>query len=174
MMVFLPLSRSEAVALRNGTSQQPGASEPDRSPRWTGYAATDALMSSHEYDAAATEDADYAALCYAGVRALTRTQDRLRLVLAAEVPDADVRVDVDLGGAADPYGEVRVHQIQWRAVTALFSDERGSAAAVAAARAALVGDTTLPDALQIPAVQALMDDHDLLWYAPAELDQLPG
>jgi len=168
-MVFVPLSREDAVLLRR-------ESVPPRTGKsgWLGHAATDALMATHEYDPATAEDADFAALCYAGVSALSRTPDPLRLILALDVAASEVTLNPPAGGVVpDPYGHVSLERIGWPSVTALFADEAAAAAAVAAARAAVAGGLSLEDALDLPAVATLLDDHDLLWFAPEELDQLP-
>ena len=53
----------------------------------------------------------------------------------------------------------------------LFADEPAAVRAVARARAAL-GGPTLAETLSEPEVGELLDDYDLLWFAPEELDQL--
>ena len=58
------------------------------------------------------------------------------------------------------------------AVLKAFSDEEAATAAVAAARAAAAG-LPLTDALALSAVETVLEEHDLLWFAPEELDQLP-
>ncbi|MET0694222.1 MAG: hypothetical protein ABWY56_09830, partial [Propionibacteriaceae bacterium] len=76
-MVFVPLSVQAARALReDGAIAGPLA----------GHAATPALMRAHDYDEAALEDAEFAALSYAGIAAVTVAgDDPLRLVVAAEL-----------------------------------------------------------------------------------------
>lgn len=66
-----------------------------------------------------------------------------RLVLAADVEPAQ------LVEAGDGWGGVTVTGLHWSQVSALFADEPGAA-------------KVPPDP----------DDHDLLWFAPEELDQL--
>lgn len=156
-MVFVPVTRSVAVALRQG---QPMAG-------LVGHAATASLLQAHGYDATTMEDAEYAALSYAGARAVLGPEvDPLRLVLAAELPVEDIEVDPE-----DSYGQVRV-RLQWPAVQALFADEPAAAAAVREARGAATG-VTFEQALDLPAVETLDAEHDLLWFAPDELDHLP-
>jgi hypothetical protein len=159
-MVFLPATRAEANALqRSGTA----------SGDLVGTTATPALLRANDLDPSMLEDADYAALQCAGVMALTRVDDAdpLRLVLAAELSPQQLAPDLD-----DPYGGVVVHNLQWSDVQALFSDEEQAARAVADARSVATG-RTVDDAVELPAVQALLDDHDLLWFAPEELERLP-
>lgn len=157
-MVFLPLTREAAQSLR-------------RDGRTTGelvaHAATPALLTAHDLDESTREDAEYAALVYAGVSSLTGSGDALRLVLAADLPVGQLTADPD-----DPYGRVQVHDVRWADVRALFSDDQPAAVAVAAARAAAAG-RSVAEALTLAAVDAVTDDHDLLWFAPEELDRLP-
>jgi hypothetical protein len=168
MMIFVPLSRKQATELRDAAHRSTDSVGPEQPAGWVGHTTTRAMMSSHEYDASRLEDAEYAALCYAGVRALTVADDRLRLVVAVDVPDNEIR------SGADPYGEVRADRLRWQAVTALFADEATTAPFVSAARSAMESGTTLGQALEVPAVERLMDEHDLLWFAPEELDALPA
>lgn len=159
-MVFLPLTRADVLALRDSGTAPPG--------EVVGHAATPSLLRSHGYDVATLEDAEYAALSYAGVHALTLAKaDPLRLVLAAEVPPAQLSAVSD-----DPFGSVAVSELSWRDVHALFADEPAAAAAVARARTEVRG-LRLAAASTLAAVEALLDNHDLLWYAPEELDLLP-
>lgn len=153
-MIFVPLSADDARTLRDSGLRG----------RRVAYAGTTALRRSHAYDDTMTEDADFAALSYAGVHALALSE-RTRLVVAFDVPEARV---VD---ARDPYGQVTVTDLGWREVTALFADEPASADAVATARPLAVG-LDVAAALEHDAVGTLLDDHDLLWYASEELDRL--
>jgi hypothetical protein len=59
----------------------------------------------------------------------------------------------------------------WHQVRALFADEPG---ATEAARLAseLVAGQSLAAALAAPEVGAVLDEYDLLWFAPDELDEL--
>jgi len=157
-LVFVPMGRAAATALRDaGTSAE----------HLTGTAATRELIRSHEYADSELEDAEFAALSYAGVLSVLEPGDPLRLVVVAEVPAEDVTPT-----AADPYGTVAVHRLSWSQVQALFSDEAATRAAVSAARNATQG-LALADAIALPPVQTLTEDFDLLWYSPEELDLLP-
>ncbi|HET7476492.1 MAG TPA: hypothetical protein VFJ97_10800 [Dermatophilaceae bacterium] len=159
MMIFVPLSRAEARSLRDG--------DIGCSSDWVGQMGTPALMAAHDLEADMTEDADYTALRYAGIRALMATHDALRLVAAIDVPAADLSIK-----SSDPYGEARASRIRWSLVTALFADEPATAPVVAEARATLTSGASIADALDNPAVLTLADEYDLLWFAPAELDSL--
>jgi hypothetical protein len=153
-MVFVPMTWDEAVALRSGTA-------PDG---YQGCAATPSLLGSMEADTL-IEEVEYAALSYAGALALVLRPRLPRLVAAAEVAPEQL---TDLGG---PLGEVQVRGLTWHQVRALFADEP---AATAAARRAgeLVAGQSLAAALAVPEVGAVLDEYDLLWFAPDELDQL--
>jgi hypothetical protein len=157
-MVFVPLSRARALGLRES-----GVLADEQA----GHAATESLMQAHDYDASTLEDAEFAALRYAGVQALDDSDEPTRLILAADLTPSQVSV-----ADADPYGRVTVRDLRWADVQALFSDEESAAAAVAAARAAAAG-LAFDDMLALPAVDALLEEHDLLWFAPEELDRLP-
>ena len=108
------------------------------------------------------EEVDYVALTHAGVAALTQDDGApSRLVVAVEREALD----------GDALGAVRLDRLDWTDVRSLFADEAGAGSAVAAARAAVRGQT-LGTALSDPAVEELQDAYDLLWYAPDELDSL--
>ncbi|HLL63621.1 MAG TPA: hypothetical protein VK401_11260 [Propionibacteriaceae bacterium] len=151
-LVFVPVDRETADALRTGT---------DPGPR-PGCAPTAELAASTGPDAVA-EEVEFAALSHAGVLALTSTTDPLRLVLAADVE----AVQVEESG--DGLGQVVVAGLRWPQVQSLFADEPDAAAAVAAARAAAEG-RTLTEALELDEVAQLLDAYDLLWFAPEELE----
>lgn len=153
-MVFVPMTRDEAVALRSGTAAD----------GYHGCAATPSLVAAMEADTL-IEQAEYAALSYAGALALALKPTSPRLVAAAEVQADQLS---DLGG---PLGEVRVRELMWHQVRALFADEPG---ATEAARLAseLVAGQSLAVALAVPEVGAVLDEYDLLWFAPDELDDL--
>jgi hypothetical protein len=157
-LVFVPMGRAAATSLRDaGTPVQALA----------GTAVTRELLRSHEYSDSELEDAEFAALSYAGVLSVLEPGDPLRLIVVAEVPDDDVTPT-----AGDPYGTVTVHRLSWSQVQSLFSDEAATRAAVGAARSAAQAHA-LGDAVGLPPVQSLTEDFDLLWFAPEELDLLP-
>jgi hypothetical protein len=153
-MIFVPMTRDEAQALRYGT----GANH------YQGCAATPSLTASMEAGTI-REEVEYAALSNAGVLALVLRPNARRLVLAAEVQDEQLR---DVGG---PHGEVEVGSLAWAQVRALFADEPSPLEAVQLAGKAVAGQD-LAAALAAPEVAAVLDDHDLLWFSPEELDQL--
>ena len=152
-LVFVPLDRETAYALRSG---------PELGPR-PGCAPTAELATGVGPDAV-TEEVVFAALSHAGVLALTSTTDPLRLVLAADVEAGQVQEP------GDGPGQVVVAGLQWQQVQSLFADEPDAAEAVARARAAAEG-RTLIEAMDRDEVTDLLDAHDLLWFAPEEVDR---
>jgi hypothetical protein len=167
MLLFVPVTRAEAADLRAGRSAgvRPG------------HGATSALRVAHGLGAESDEDADLAALTYAGVAALVETAEPLRLVLALEVPRAGV---IEGGVTGDglarnrerALGRVMLREVRWGDVQALFLDDVGNASSVAEVRAQAAG-RSLAAALDQESVRALAEDTDLLWYDPSELDHLP-
>jgi len=153
-MVFVPMTWDEAVALRSGTAAD----------GYQGCAVTPSLIASMESDTL-IEEAEYAALSCAGALALVLKPTSPRLVAAAEVRDEQL---TDLGGSL---GEVGVRGLTWRQVRALFADEQATLVAARLASEVVAGQN-LAVALAVPEVGAVLDDYDLLWFAPDELDQL--
>lgn len=153
-MVFAPVTGAEAQAVRAGGDLGPRA----------GCAATGSLLAALGADTSA-EEADFAALSNAGVLALLVGTDPYRLVLAADVADAQVQ------DRRSPAGEVEVTGLAWPQVQSLFADEPAAVEAVATARQA-AGAAGLLEALTTPAVEDLNHGCDLLWYSVAELDSL--
>jgi hypothetical protein len=153
-MVFVPMSRDEAQALRAGT----GANH------YRACAATPSLAASME-SGTVMEQVEYSALSNAGVLALVLRPDAPRLVVAAEVRQEQVK---DLG---QPLGEVEVGELAWAQVRALFADEPDALEAVELAGKAVAGQD-LTAAIAAREVAELLDGYDLLWFAPDELDEL--
>jgi hypothetical protein len=150
-MIFVPMTRDEAQALRSGT----GAGY------YQGCAATPTLAASMEPDSV-PEEVEYVALSNAGVLALVVKPNAPRLVVAAEVRPDQV---TDLGR---PEGEVEVRRLVWAQVRALFADEPDAVEAVRVASKAVVGQD-LAAALAAPEATAVLEGYDLLWFAPEEL-----
>jgi hypothetical protein len=88
-----------------------------------------------------------------------------RLVVAAEVQPGQLR---DL---CEPLGEVEVRGLGWTQVRALFADEPAGIQAARQVSKVLAGQG-LAAALAAPEVGQILDEYDLLWFAPEELDQL--
>lgn len=154
MLVYVPLNPALARTLR--TSGPIGA--------LNGCAATEEFVRGLG-PGVSQEEAEYAALTNAGVLGLVSDGGAKRLVLAADVDSEHLATR---GGAA---GQVLVHDLRWPQVTALFADEAAAADLVARAGAAVAG-RSLADALASSEVGELLDEYDLLWFDPAELDQL--
>jgi len=159
MIVYLPATPTEAVRLRDGGDL----------PVRRGYAVTPSLLEAAGFSAKEAEDAGYTALCHAGVQALLdRPADaestERRLVLAAE--------PASIKDLADPYGAVEVAGLRWQDVLALYCDEPEAESAVRKAAASVQPGEAVAAALARPEVDALLHDHDLLWYDPTELDRL--
>jgi hypothetical protein len=159
-LTFVPVRPDEALTLRSGG---------DLAIR-TGCAATPSLVAALEADetepGSVTEEAEFAALSYAGVLSLFYGSGPVRLVLAADLDSAQL-----IGSS--PYGELHVRDLRWSQIRALFADEAEAAEAVQRARSALAEGAeayTLAAALEVAAVGKLLDDYDLLWFAPEELD----
>jgi hypothetical protein len=153
-MIFIPMTRDDALALRSGTAAR----------HHLGCAATPSLAASMDADPA-IEEVEYAALSNAGVLALALAPNAPRLVVAAEVREEQVE---DLNR---PHGEIEVRGLAWAQVRALFADEPDALEVAALAGKAVAGQS-LAAALITPEVVAVLDGYDLLWFAPEELDQL--
>ena len=153
-IVFVPMTWDEAVALRSGTAAS----------CYRACAATPRLIASMEADTV-IEEAEYAALSYAGVRSLVLKPGLPRSVVAAEVRPDQL---TDPGGQL---GEVEVRGLTWDEVRALFGDEPAAADATRRASQVVAGQS-LAAAISAPEVGAVLDEYDLLWFAPEELDQL--
>lgn len=160
-MVFIAMTRAEVERLRAaGTEGVAGG--------WVGYAATPEMLQAHQLGPKDVEDGEFTALVYAGLGAVTDpSADALRLVVAAEPSAGSTTV-----GADPSLGEIRVAQLLWTDLRALFVDERQAAEQVRSAREA-VGGRNLHAALDLAVVRDLIEDHDLLWHLPGELDQIP-
>ena len=155
-MVFVPMTWNAVVDLRSGVAAD----------RYRGCAATSTLVGSLEAGTS-IEEAEYAALGYAGVLALVLNPGSPRLVVAAEMQPGQL---VDLG---EPLGEVEVRGLGWTQVRALFADEPDAIEPASLASKGVAGQS-LAAALAAPEVRQILDDHDLLWFAPEELEQLQG
>jgi hypothetical protein len=153
-MIFIPMTRGDALALRSGTAAR----------NHLGCAATPSLAASMDADPA-IEEVEYAALSNAGVLALALAPNAPRLVVAAEVREEQVE---DLNR---PHGEIEVRGLAWAQVRALFADEPDALEVATLAGKAVAG-RSLAAALITPEVAAVLDGYDLLWFAPEELDQL--
>lgn len=142
VLVFVPLDRAAALALRSGVDPGP----------LPGWAPTSGLAASLGAETV-PEEVEFAALSQAGALALTVASDPLRLVLVGEVEPGQVD---DRG---EEPGRMIVSGLRWDQVESVFADEPAAAGAVLRARTA--GE-----------VDALLDAYDLLWFSPEELDRI--
>ena len=163
MRVYLPTTRSGLrAALAAGQVDAP-----------VGYAVTPALR--EWYAEGDQEELEYAAST-AAARASLRLlaggdDDWRRVVLAAELPDAEARPASEVHRAA-----VRLAgPVPWRVVESALVDDRSAAPDVRrgadALRAAAAGDGD-PDDLSF--LVDAVEDHELGWYALQELGDLLG
>jgi hypothetical protein len=148
-VVIVPLSHLELADLR-------------RVPLTTvtGFAVTPALRDTFGLSEADDEEADRTALLLAGLSSLQSHGKRLAVV--AEVAAVD---------EGDPFGEVAVRELRLQDVSAVFADAPEAGQSVVRVAAAVAGKD-LDDAWDAPEAQALMAEHDLLWYGPEEIDTL--
>lgn len=153
-MVFIPMVWDEAADLRSGLAAD----------HYRGCAVTQSLLASMGADTSG-EEAEYAALSYAGVLALVLKPGSARLLVAAEVQPGQL---TDL---CEPHGEVELRGLTWPQVRALFADEPAATEAARLASEAVTGQS-MAGALAAPEAGLLLDEYDLLWFAPEELDQL--
>jgi hypothetical protein len=151
-LVFVPLSAAELRAwAESGTLAGPHVA----------YAVTEAMAAAFGLDDAASEDAEYTALCIASIAGLMA--DGVRIVAVAEA-------GADPSG--DDFGTVRVTEVPYSLVASLFGEDADPAPAARAA--ASVAGFSLAAAWDAPEVVSLLADADLLWYGPAEWDRLTG
>jgi hypothetical protein len=171
MRVYLPSTlRALAAALAGGDLGPP----PVR-----GYAVTPALR--EWYSSGDLEELEYVAMSHAARDSLRLLRAdpaaaRRRVVLAAELPDGQVRPagfgDVSPAGVGDP-GQVEVlAPIGMRLVVSGHVDDAAAGPDVAAAVAALPAADDGDDDARFVVDGAL--GHDLMWYATQELPDLLG
>lgn len=154
MLIFVPVLHPDAVSLRAGRDLDARA----------GCAAMPSLVRALGVETS-IEEAEFAALSNAGVLALLSASGSSRLVVAAEVAQAQ------LEDRQSEEGELEVSGLAWPQVQALFADEPAAAEAVARAQQA-TRSGGLAEALETPAVLELLESYDLLWFAVEELDEL--
>lgn len=141
--MFIPVADDELGALD-------GSPAIESRPAFT---VTPELLDELGYSADDAEDAEYAALVLASVAGLSRYG--CRLVVVAEVDGSLVRPGDDPAN-----GAVVLDACPPSAMTSWFSDEPGVDVGPAAEAAR---GLSIDDAWETPEVQALLQDHDLLW-----------
>ena len=142
-LVFIPIAADELGVLLGDPAVE------DR----PAYTVTPELLEELGYTEAESEDAEYAALVLASVAGLAA--HGVRLVVVAEVDPALV------GPGEDPdNGQIVLTSCPASAIAAWFADEPGTDVADAAA---ISKGLTIDQAWDLPQVQALLQEHDLLW-----------
>lgn len=145
MLVFIPLDVETLHRWAEGGSHQPAQA----------FAVTGALRTAFGFGPNDEEDAEHTVLHVAGVAALL-TADR-RLVAVAEV-EATEQPD-------GHFGQVSTGDVQWRQITALFSDD---AEAVDDSLAGL----DLEAAWEVATIADGPTERPLLWHGPGEWQAL--
>lgn len=126
----------------------------------TGYADTSGLREAFAVTDA--EDAERIAVLVASIAALACCGRRLVAVVETEPVES---------GEAIEFGEVKLSDLAYGRVQALFADEPGLNLSVAAVAADGLG---LEQAWDAPAVTELLSSADLLWHGPTEWQSLVG
>jgi hypothetical protein len=150
-LVFVAVDPCATVGLRDQGAQ----------PHGVAYAATPMLRDVFGYGAGQDEEADYAAQLFASLAGLASGWDRC--VLAVRVPE------LPPGTEGTDFGQVELPPIRWEDVTAVFFDDVKALPSVRA-YAETVRGRGIGDIWADRATDALVADHDLLWFAPSELD----
>lgn len=117
------------------------------------YTVTPELLEELEYTEAEAEDAEYAALVLASIAGLS--EYGTRLVVVAEVDPALIAASDDPAN-----GRVTLTGCPPSAMTAWFCEEPGVDVADAAA---IARGLTIDQAWDLPQVQQLLQEHELLW-----------
>ena len=151
-LVFVAVPPAAARALRDTGVQPPGVA----------YAATPELRESFGYDPDDDEGADYAAQVFAGLAGALAGWDRCVLAVAVATLPA--------GRGATDHGEVHLPTLRWTDVRAVFVDEPAARPLMRAYAGAAAG-RRLAEVWADETTQDVVAEHDLLWFAPEELDQ---
>jgi len=157
--VYVPATINVLQAALAGGAADPAGR---RLPPGLAFAVTSELR--EWYASGDTEELEYAAMTMAarasvGLLAMDVTAPRRRVVVAAEVDDAAVRVvTTNLGGER---GRIEVtNPIRFAQIAAFHVDGAEAVAAVSAAAASPDDDWAADEA----------SDHELLWYATQEIE----
>lgn len=119
------------------------------------YTVTEDLLDELDYTPDMTEDAEYAALTLASIAGLA--EFGVRLVVVAEVDEGLVEPGED-----SLNGECLLRDCPPSAITSWFADDEG------VRLPDVPPSSSIDDAWQMPAVQQLLAEHDLLWNDVAE------
>ena len=142
-LVFIPVAADELGVL---VGDPPIENRP-------AYTVTPDLLAELGYAEAESEDAEYAALILASVAGLAA--HGVRLVVVAEVEPSLIEVSEDPAN-----GEVLLLSCPTSSMTAWFAEEPGVDVTDAAAMA---HGLTIDLAWDLPQVQDLLQEHELLW-----------
>ncbi len=144
-LVFIPVARDELSILTGSPVVE----------QRRAFTVTPDLLDELEYTPDMAEDAEYAALVLASVAALAQFGERV--VVVAEVDPSLVEPGEDSAN-----GECLLLRCPVSAMTAWFEDAPG----VVVPR--VERGASIDDAWELPEVQALLAEHDLLWNDVAE------
>jgi hypothetical protein len=169
MRVYAPATTADLVVLARDGAWSPVAGAYAVTPSLRGWVVADGPTDDEELELAAMSEAARASL---RLLAPPAAADARRVVVALDLPADSVAVDDE--GPDDPPGRVRlsVETVPVARVASVHVDEPDAVRAVAAAAAAVQAADA--EDLDAEAVVATLDDHDLLWYDPAELTTLLG
>ncbi|RII19866.1 hypothetical protein DSC45_07635 [Streptomyces sp. YIM 130001] len=168
MRVYVPLTLTSLAEAHRAGELGPGP--------LTAYAVTPALREWYLSDD--IEELEYAALnraAGASLRLISGAPSavRRRVVLAADVPDSATSVDPDRGLDAGALGEVRIAgAVPLAKAAAVHVDADEASADVTAAADALGAADLGDDDAQFTVDGA--EDHELLWFATQEIENLIG
>lgn len=152
-MIFVPLAPAQLrAAIADGELGE-----------LVGFSATTALRQAHGLGQADDEEADFVAFGYAEAAAVALADEPVvgRTVVALDVVTTAARSD-------DAMGRVAVRRLRWSEVIAVYRDEPGALELVGSVRTTTAGLDD-EDAYGDPAMQILLEDHDLLWHLPSEV-----
>lgn len=152
-MVYVPLDYRDLREFRAGGPLPPGPA----------YAATRALRDAFGFDEEGAEEADYAAQVFASLHCLMAGRDRC--VLAVETDR------LPAGSGDVDFGEVARPGVRWRDVRAIFVDATDARPALQAYAGSARG-RDLASVWADEAAAHVVQEHELLWYDPTELDQV--
>lgn len=148
-LIFVPVTQAERRGLACG----------QRLPARRAFMVTPELCAALGYGPEETEDAEYAAMVIASVAGLARFG--VRLVVVAEVHEGSLGQVVDAEN-----GEVELEYLSPEQITAFFADDDQTAVESAAAASR---DLEIDLAWELPQVQQLLNETDLLWHGSEEL-----
>jgi len=171
MRVYAPATPTELDRLRRDGSWLPSAGAFAVTPALREWVIADGPADDEQLELAALSEAARDSLRLLGP--LLRPEQARRVVLALDLDPGVVEIGDE--GPDDPPGRVGLTvagPMPLARVASLHVDEDAAGRAVASAAAAVsAADGGDPDA---EAVVAALDDHELLWYHPAELAGLTG